>query len=206
MVTKLGRTRTLIGICAVAALVALVSAGVVIAQIQRPGPLSGLMGDPGMRGMGPMGRGMGPMGRGMGPMGRGMGPMGRGMGPMMGGRGPMALGMIFRQLDVTEAQRDAIRKINESHRSEIEAIGELEIPARRAVMDAIDTGDETAIREASGKLGAIMTDGAVLRGKIHAEVFGVLTPEQKERARKLRADAEQRMDQFRAPRKKQPLF
>ncbi|MBE3072524.1 MAG: Spy/CpxP family protein refolding chaperone [Acidobacteria bacterium] len=199
MVLKVGRTRTLIGICAVAALVALVAAGVVVAQVQRPGPMGGLMGDPGMRGMGQMGRGQGSMGRRQG-------PMGRGMGPMMGGRGPMERGLMLGQLDLTEAQRDAIKKIQESHRSEIQAIAEQEIPARRAVMDATETGDETAIREASGKLGALMTEGAVLRGKIHTEIFGVLTPEQKEKAKKFRADAEQRMDQFRGPRKQKPLF
>ena len=185
MVSKLGRTRTLIGICGVAALVALVSAGVVMAQVQRPAQGQGLMGGPGMRGMG---------------------PMGQGPGPMMRGRGPLAPGMLFRQLGVTDEQRVAMRKIHESHRSEVRAIADQIIPARRAVMDAVESGDEAAIRDASGKLGALMTEGAVLRGRIHAEVLNVLTPEQKEQATKLRAEAEQRMNRIRDARKKLPLF
>ncbi len=181
MVAKLGRTRTLIGICAVGALVALVSAGVVMAQVQRPAERQGALGG-------------GPM-RGMGPMGRGMGPLGLGAGQMMRGRGTMALGLPLGQLGVTAEQRQAIRKIVESHRSEVQALQEQAIPARRALQDAIWANDEAAVRDASAKLSAIMADQAVLQARIRAEAFDVLTPEQQEKARKLQADAEQRAEQ-----------
>ena len=46
-----------------------------------------------------------------------------------------------------------------------------------------------------------MTDQAVLRAKIRAEAFDILTPEQQENARQLRENAEQRMDRLRQARK-----
>jgi len=180
MVTRLGRTRTLIGICGVGALVALVSAGVVMAQAQRPALGQGPLGGGAMRGMGPLGRGMGPMGPG---------------GPLMRGRGALGLGIALGQLGVTAEQRQAIRKIVESHNGELQALREQALPIRRAQREATRANDEAAIRDASTQLGAILTDMAVLRAKIRAEVFGVLTPEQQEKARQLRENAEQRMEQ-----------
>ena len=199
MLSRIGGTRTLIGICGIAALVALVSAGVVVAQVQNPAPAQGQQGMPGMQGMGPMGRGMGPMGRGMG-------PMGPGPGPMMRGRGPLAMGQLLWQLGLTTEQVQAIKKIRESHRSDLQAIaGEAE-PLREALRAAIDAGNELAIRDASTKLGALMTERAVLQSRIHAEVFGVLTPEQKEKANQLRDRAEQRTNRMRAARGKQAFL
>lgn len=181
MVAKLGRTRTLIGICGVGALVALVSAGVVMAQVQRPAQVQGALGGGAMRGMGPMGRGMG--------------PMGLGAGQMMRGRGGTMLGLPLGQLGVTADQRQAIRTIVESHRAEVQARQEQAIPARRALRGAIQANNEAAIRDASTTLSAIMADQAVLRAKVRAEAFDVLTAEQQEKARKLQADAEQRAEQ-----------
>ena len=123
MVSRLGRTRTLIVICGVGALVALLSAGVVIAQVQRSAQGQGMPGGAAMQGMGQMGRGMG--------------PMGLGAGRMMRGRGAMVPGIALGQLGVTAEQRQAIRKIVESHGSEVQAIQEQAIPARRASDDAI---------------------------------------------------------------------
>ena len=192
MLSRIGGTRTLIGICGIAALVALVSAGVVVAQVQNPAPAQGQQGMPGMQGMGPMGRGMG--------------PMGPGPGPMMRGRGPLAMGQLLWQLGLTTEQVQAIKKIRESHRSDLQAIaGEAE-PLREALRAAIDAGNELAIRDASTKLGALMTERAVLQSRIHAEVFGVLTPEQKEKANQLRDRAEQRTNRMRAARGKQAFL
>ena len=193
MVARLGRTRTLIGICAAGALVALVSAGIVLAQVQRPAQEQGALGGGG--------------GRRVGPLGGGRGPMGPGAGQAMRGGGAMALGLAFGQLGVTAEQRQAIRKIVESHRTEVQALQEQAVPVRQALRSATWANDEAAIRDASAKLSAIMADQAVLQARIRAEAFDVLTPEQQEKARKLQTDAEQRagqrMNRLRQARKQQ---
>jgi len=196
MVPKSGSTRTLVGAGAALALVALVSAALVFAQGPPPQGPPG----PGMHRMGPM------MGQGrMGPMmGRGglMGPMG----PMMGRGGLMGLRMAFGQLGLTDAQQDQIKKILESHKEEAQAFAKEAQPAHEALRTAVENNDVGAIQAASTGLASVIAKGAVMRAKVHAEVFGVLTDEQKAKAKELRDRADQRLKQFRGMRKGTPSF
>lgn len=132
-----------------------------------------------------------------GPMGpRGMGP--DGMGPGMRGRaahGAMQrMGLPLGQLGLTEAQRDQVRTILESHRDEARAMGEKLRAARQALRAAetADKLDEGAIRTAHKALSDLGEDAAVQRARVRAEVWNVLTAEQKTRANELKAQAEQR--------------
>jgi Spy/CpxP family protein refolding chaperone len=134
-----------------------------------------------------------------GPMGpRGMGPDG----PWHGGRGRVhgqmgRLGLPLGQLGLTEAQRDQVRAILESRRNEGRAMAE-ELRAARKALDAAVTAemvDEGAIRTAHKELSKLLEDGAVQRARVRAEVWNVLTPEQKKRADELKAQAEQRRAQ-----------
>ena len=58
--------------------------------------------------------------------------------------------------------------------------------ALHAVVTA-DTFDEAAIRLKSADVAAVEADGAVLRAKVHAEVWALLTPEQQQKAKTLQA-------------------
>ena len=60
-----------------------------------------------------------------------------------------------------------------------------------------DTFDEAAIRQASADVAAVDADGAVLRAKVHAEVWALLTPEQQQKAQALQAQMELRHSQMR---------
>ena len=66
--------------------------------------------------------------------------------------------------------------------------------ARKAQIAAIETQplDEATIRAKTTDLSAVEADGAVLRAKVHAAVFQVLTPEQQEKAKSLQAEREKR--------------
>jgi Spy/CpxP family protein refolding chaperone len=192
MVPKLGNSRTIIGACIALAFVALVSAALVFAQTQSP-PASPM--GRGMRGMCAMGQG--PM-RGMG----GRGPMGR----MMGPGGPMGLGIPLRQLGLTDAQREQIRKILESHRAEMQGLMKEAQPVQQALRTAIENNDANAIQAASTGLASELTKGALLRAKVHAEVFNVLTDEQKAKAKELGASAGQRGKGFPGMHQGPPLF
>ena len=133
--------------------------------------------------------------RGFGMMGQGMmGPGGPGMRGGPGGRGGM-FGLPMRGLDLTDAQREQVRAIMESHRDQQKAIGDRMQAARKALRAAIEaeTADENAIRAAAADIGAIEADAAVLQAKIRGEVFGLLTPEQVKKAKELRSGMENRM-------------
>jgi periplasmic protein CpxP/Spy len=117
----------------------------------------------------------------------------KGMGPMQG----PGVGLPLRQLDLTDQQRAQVRTIMESHQQEFRALGERMREAHRALNQAVTAPavDEGAIRAASATLAEAQADGAVLRARVHAEVFNVLTPEQQQRAGQLRQQFEQRRDE-----------
>lgn len=139
---------------------------------------------------------------GRGGWGLGPGP-GRGM---MGPGGPFGLGFALGRLDVTDAQRQQIRTIVQSHRQEFQALAERRRTAQHALQAAItaDPLDEAAIRSASAALAEVQADDAVLRAKVHREVFAVLTPEQQAKAKALREEAQKRAEQRRQRRMNRP--
>jgi protein CpxP len=111
-------------------------------------------------------------------MGRGAGPGGRFGGP----GGPMGmLPMLGRELNLTDAQRDQIRAIAQSHASEWQALAERERTAHTALSAVVtaDTIDEAAIRQKSSEVAAIDADMAVARAHALAEVMQILTADQK---------------------------
>jgi periplasmic protein CpxP/Spy len=133
---------------------------------------------------------------------RGPGPMGRGMmgfgGPGFRGvpGGPFGMGGFpLRGLDLTDAQRDQVKAIMESHRDEQKAIGDRMQAARKALHEAIaaDTFDEAAVRAKAAEIGAVEADAAVLQARIKGEIFAILTPEQAKKAKQLRSNMENRM-------------
>ena len=133
--------------------------------------------------------------RGAGMPGQGMmGPGGPGMRGGPGGRGGM-FGLPMRELDLTDAQREQVRAIMESHREAQKAIGDRMQTARKALHAAVaaDVLDEGAIRAAAAEIGTIEADAAVLQAKIRGEVFALLTPEQAKKAKELRSELENRM-------------
>lgn len=133
--------------------------------------------------------------RGPGMMGRGMmGPGGPGF--RGGPGGPFGMGgFMLRGLDLTDAQREQVKAIMESHRDEQTAIGDRMQAARKALHEAIaaDTLDEASIRTKAAEIGAVEADAAVLQAKIKSEVSAILTPEQLKKAKELRSNMEQRM-------------
>jgi Spy/CpxP family protein refolding chaperone len=105
----------------------------------------------------------------------------------------------LRQLGLSDEQRQEVRRIMELHKAERQAIGERLREARRAQSDAVMAVpvDESAVRARSAELAKVETDAAVLRAWMHAEVYNVLTPEQQEKAKALRAEREARAAQHR---------
>lgn len=115
-------------------------------------------------------------------------------GPGRGGRGGPGADFGLRGVDLTDAQRDQVRAIHESHRSEFDAAHAKLRGAHRAFGEATHaaTIDEAAIRARSAEVAAAMADEAILRAKVRAEVFAILTPEQQQKANEVRGSMKQR--------------
>ena len=111
-----------------------------------------------------------------------------------GGPGPRGPGFDLRGIELTDAQRDQIRSIMESHTAEFDAAGTKRREAHRAFASAVEAeaSDENAIRSASAAIGAAMADEALLRAKVRTEVQTLLTPEQREQLTQRRAEMEKR--------------
>jgi periplasmic protein CpxP/Spy len=108
----------------------------------------------------------------------GPGPEGPGRGPR-GGAGRLA-DFGLRGIDLTEAQRDQIRTIMQSHEDATRAAHTKLREAHRALAEATraETIDEAAIRARSAEVATAMADEAILRSKVRAEVLAILTTEQ----------------------------
>ena len=130
----------------------------------------------------------------MGQIGQG-GP-GRGPG---GAGGPGGIVPGLRALDLTDTQREQLKAAMDSHTAEFEAQAKARQTARQALHAVVtaDAFDEAAIRQKSADLAVVDADGAVLRAKVHAEVWALLTPDQQQKAKAQQAQREARRGQIR---------
>lgn len=122
------------------------------------------------------------------------GPGGPGRGAPRGG--PLGdLGL--RGIDLTDAQREQVRSIMDSHKDEFQKAGTLLRDAHRAFAEAVqaDAINEANIRTRSTAIANAMADEAILRAKVRAEVHGILTAEQLQQLKDRRAEAEKRMQE-----------
>jgi len=117
----------------------------------------------------------------------------RGHGPR--GAGGPGVGFPLGQLELTEAQRQQIRQLTEQHRTAVGPLLEREgaaVVARQQAIEALPV-DEGRIRAASEELAQVQAELAVQRARLQSGVYALLTPEQQQRARQLRAQREGRM-------------
>ena len=91
------------------------------------------------------------------------------------------LPMLPPQLNLTDAQRDQIKAIADTHKDEWKALADRGRAAHMALDEAItaDTVNDAAIRQKSADASAVDADLAVARAHAHAEVFQILTADQK---------------------------
>ena len=126
--------------------------------------------------------------------GRGMGPGGPGRGP----GGPMGiLPMLGPRLGLTDAQQDQIKAIAAAHKDEWKALADRGRAAHLALDDAIgaDTINEALIRQKSAEAAAVDADVAVARAHARAEVFQILTADQKTQLKTMQAQMKEHAGQ-----------
>lgn len=122
-------------------------------------------------------------GRGRGPGGPG-GPDGPGAPGFLG-----PIRMMASQLDLTDAQKDQIKSIAQSHAEEWNGIADREMKAREALQAAVNAAqfDEVTIRQKSAELAAASADAAVAQARARAEVVQLLTAAQQARLKEFEA-------------------
>ena len=94
-------------------------------------------------------------------------------GPMGGG-----FGAVLR--DLTDAQREQVKAIRERHADTIRPLAERVNAAREALDAAAFSGNTGNLQALSIEYGTAETELAFAQAQVQAEIFGVLTAEQKQ--------------------------
>jgi Spy/CpxP family protein refolding chaperone len=118
------------------------------------------------------------------------------MGPPRGGLmglpfGIMGLaGRMAERLELSDAQKDQLKAIAAAHRDEFRALAERASTARQALTQAVmaDPVNDAAIQQASAGLAAVESDLAVAAAHVRAEMFQVLTDDQKATLKQMAAE------------------
>lgn len=118
-----------------------------------------------------------------------------------GAGGPLAMlgPRMAARLNLSDAQKDQVKSIADSHREELQGLAGRAGAARQALHGAVtaDVLDEGLIRARAADLAAVESDLAVARARVHGELFRILTPDQQAQAK----DAQARMQERRSDRR-----
>ena len=136
---------------------------------------------------------------------QGPGPGGAGM-HARGPRGGARMDLGLRGVQLTDAQRDQVRTIMETHRADLENTRKALREAHRAFAAAARAAsvDEAAVRESSTAVANAMAAEAIARARVRTDVHALLTPEQQQQLKEREATMQKRM-QERQERQKQRL-
>jgi Spy/CpxP family protein refolding chaperone len=124
----------------------------------------------------------------MGSRGRG----GRMGGPMAGG--PLGAAHLMR--DLNDAQREQIKAIRERHAERLKPVMERSRAARAAIDNAVLSGNIGNLQALSIEVGNAETELAFAQAQVQAEIFGVLTDEQKQKIAERRKAMEGRREEM----------
>ena len=126
---------------------------------------------------------------------------GRGRPGFARGGGPGGLGLFgpggggIEGANLTEAQKDQVKAIVESHRDEMRGLLDRQAQARRALAASAESGrvDDAAAND----VGAASASLALAEARMRAEVFQLLTPEQRAAVQKHAQERAERFDRRR---------
>jgi protein CpxP len=104
----------------------------------------------------------------------------RARGERRGDMGQAAMRGLFRGIDLTQAQRDQMKTINEKYRPQFQTIRESLQPDMKAVREARQRGDTVAARAAFERTKAARDQMQALMQRQRTEVRAVLTAEQQQ--------------------------
>ena len=128
------------------------------------------------------------------------GRRGRG-GPGHGPRGGMGFMRMFRELDLSPEQKEAIREGMQGQLESFKDAHQQLYTAKNLLQEASLRGeDETILQQYAEAVGKAEAHAALLKARQHAAVVKVLDSDQRARLEELHAAAQQRREQFREER------
>jgi protein CpxP len=104
------------------------------------------------------------------------------------GRGRMGEMADFRQLGLSDDQKSQIRTAMSAHRDEFKALSERARTAHQAQQAAMEQVpmNEQQVRAAATAVASVEADMAVLRARVHEQVYSILTPDQQTQLKALK--------------------
>lgn len=107
--------------------------------------------------------------------------------------------MMLGRLNLSDAQREQVKQIVDSHKDDQKALGDRARAAREALELAAtaDSFDEGTLRARAADVAAVEADMVVMGGRIYAEVFQILTVDQQSQLKKMQADMRERQKRMR---------
>jgi Spy/CpxP family protein refolding chaperone len=121
-----------------------------------------------------------------------------------GGHGHRGFGAMagLQQLGLSPDQQQQVKSVMQSHRADFQALMDRSRQARDAHEAAIQQVpvNEDLIRQTATAVASAEADMAVLRAKVHEQVFSLLTPDQQTKSKQLQASRAARRAQRQAER------
>ena len=98
-------------------------------------------------------------------------------------------GVAWSRLNLTEAQRNQLKQIQEQQAKDAQAVRDRLRTARQQLREAMqaDVPDEGAVRTAAEAVGATEVEQSVLQARLKGQRMQVLTPEQRQQLKDARA-------------------
>ena len=133
---------------------------------------------------------------------RGGGDFGRGH----GGRGGFMFHRIAKELNLTDEQKTQIKQIMEAEKSKVQPIFE-SLKENRQKMEALTADgnfDEAKVKQLADEQGSLTSLLIVEKERVKSQIFQILTTEQREKAKALKAKFEEKMKERMKNRKDKP--
>jgi periplasmic protein CpxP/Spy len=135
------------------------------------------------------------------PGGRGRGERGFNRDGKRGGHDGIGLGRFARNLNLTDAQKEQMRQIAERHQAATSSLREQLRAQHRGERGSFDgTFNEAAVRSAAQARANVEVELQVARARMMAELYNVLTPEQKTQLAQEREQWKQKRNERRTQR------
>lgn len=109
------------------------------------------------------------------------------------------LGMMMKDLNLTDEQKEKMKGVHESNSEKMKELGKAMAEAQKSLREASegDTIDEAKIREICKTVADNMAEMAILRAKMKKEVDAILTDEQKAKMEEKKAEMKTKMEERR---------
>ncbi len=120
-----------------------------------------------------------------------------------GGKGGMKGGMngfMFKQLDLTDAQKEQMKAIGQTNREGTKSLREQMKTNRQQLQKLTENGqfDEAAVSALAQQQGQLHAQMIVAKQKVQSQMFNVLTSDQKAKVAELKAQHKQKMEERKA--------